>query len=293
MKILSRTTLWRTTLWRGILFGRGVVVGVVAISGTVNPAAAQSEPVSMRMFSAAQDAGRGALAADSVQPLARHERAVQLNEQGVELVFQGNQSGGVAKIKQALAHDPQNTTILYNLAGLYLAQGAHQEAMAMMGQALAHEPDDAAFLNRFAEAALLSKDLSAAVTAMERMAVVEPGNAELSLKLGTLYAMQKRWSEAETTLERAREALGDDNRVLMNLANVLVVQEKYEEALPLLKIAQQQRPCAETAITLALAYEGLGRFREAVGQYREAKRYGEQGAELDAHIEKLEQAVRQ
>jgi Flp pilus assembly protein TadD len=244
---------------------------------------AQSEPVAMKSF-APIGSRDGAMERPS-----REERAVELNEQGVELVFRGSKPEGIAKIKQALAHDPANTTILYNLAGLYLAENRPQEAVAIMETALQREPGEATFLRRLAESALLANQMNIAVSAFEKLSQVEPQNGEALLKLGTLYAMQKRWEEAEDTLRNARKLLDvSDMRVLKNLANVLVVQAKYSEAVSLLQDIQAAENSAENEIALAIAYEGLGELPLAISHYREAQVLGEHGEDLAGHIARLE-----
>ncbi len=234
-----------------------------------------------------QASGKSIFSGEDSKLLPREKLAVELNEKGVELVMQGAQREGIAKIKQALAHDPANTTILYNLAGLYLAQNQSVAAMEVMEEALRLEPEEVTFLERMAESALLSNNVSVAVSSFEKLASIEKDNGEVMLKLGTLYAMEKEWAKAEESLLLAKEKLDDDKRVLKNLANVYVVQSKYELAIPLLQQVRKQELSAENDIALAMAYEGLGDLPKAVLHYENAQAQGEKGEDLQRHIERL------
>lgn len=255
---------------------------------------AQGEPISIKSFSAAKPTAAVARGGTAYAPseksatFGRHEEALRLNEQGVELVMQGHQEHGIAKIKQALAHDPANTTILYNLAGLYLAQNDPLAAMEIMQQALQHEPKEVTFLERAAESALLANKLPVALEAYSTLAAIEEDNGEVLLKLGTLHAMAKDWSKAEESLLKAKEKLDADKRVLKNLANVYVVQSKYQEALPLLREVSSAEKSAENDIALAIAYEGLGDLANAIAHYKVAQNLGEKGEDLQNHILRLE-----
>jgi Tfp pilus assembly protein PilF len=93
---------------------------------------------------------------------------------------------------------------------------------------------------------------------------------------------------AERSLRKAREELGDTAALLNNLGSVLLVLGNYKEALPLLKAAQEKDPSADTALSLAIAYESSGEVRQAKDWYLKARSLGAKGEELEQRISILE-----
>ncbi len=224
-------------------------------------------------------------------PNSKQGLSFQMNEEGVQLVFQGRREEGLAKIKRSLEIDPKNSTALYNLSGLYLADGKPQEAIATINQALALDPKDLSFINRAAEASFANSDIPKAIEHYEHLTKMEPKYEQAMLRLGTLYAMTKNWEGAEKTLRSALSYNKNDTRVMNHLGTVLVMRAKYDEALPLLKRAHQETPSADTAMSLGIAYEGMKRPADAVKSYEEARALGNTDADLPKRIEHMKGAT--
>ena len=219
------------------------------------------------------------------------ELAVELNEEGVELVFQGEKEKGIAKIKQGLAQDPKNATILYNLSGLYLTNDEPEKAIPLLKEALEIHPKDLAFLNRLAEAYFASKELESAASTFERIIEIDPSYKEVLLKLGTLYGVTRQWEKAEQTLRRAHSIQQDDPKVLSSLGSILIVREQYGEALELLKRAHGVEKTSDNAMSMGVAAESLGDLESALKYYREAKQLGHTQEDLDAHLEEIQKQL--
>ncbi len=81
----------------------------------------------------------------------KKRKAYNLNEEAVELVFKGNKKEGLVKLKEATLLDPDNSTVLYNLAGVELSNSNPKEAIILLKRAVELKPDDLAFLRASVE----------------------------------------------------------------------------------------------------------------------------------------------
>lgn len=225
-------------------------------------------------------------------PLTAAEKSMSLNEEGVELIFHGDHISGLKKLEAANELDSSNTTVLYNLAGLYIANGETKKAVQAMENAVKIQPKDLSFLNRLAESHFADSNIDSAVNTFERIVEIDPGYQQALLRLGTLYGMQKRWDLAEAKLKEAAELEGSDARVLSNLGSVLVVQKKFKEAVPVLVKAQAVKETPANCVALGIAHEALGETDEAIKFFSHAKELGETNqTQLDKHIAELRTKV--
>ncbi len=215
-------------------------------------------------------------------------RAMELNEQGLRLFFKGDAKAGAAKLKQALGHDPDNETILYNLSGIFLSQRDPKSAAGMMLRAIRNKPEDLSFHTRLAEAYLMDGMLEKAIDSYTRVVEVDPLFNRAIVKLGTLYAMTERLDEAETTLNKALRLIGDDPDILSGLGSTLVMQKKFAEAIPVLERAQQLDASSDNEVALGLAYESIKEESKALQCYRRAVALGDKDTELLHRIKEME-----
>ncbi len=216
------------------------------------------------------------------------QQSFRLNEEGVELIFQGKREEGKKRIEQALKYDARNPTALYNLAGLELANSRPKEAIRLMQTALTIRPDDLAFLNRLAESHFADSDIPLAISSYESIVRRDPTFGEAMSRLGTLYGMQREWEKAEDTLRKAVAVHPKDAQALSNLGNTLVLREKFDEAIATLRRAQELGATPGNAVALGIAYEALGDPAKALEQYREAKKLGDKDEQLTQHIKEME-----
>jgi len=212
------------------------------------------------------------------------ERAYQLNETAVGLVLKGDKAGGEAALREAARIDPNNPTVFYNLAGLYLNLGVIPKALEAVNRCVAIRPDDLSFLHRLGEIHFAAENFADAASVFELIAKQDPGFNEVLFHLGTVYAMQKRWEKAEEVLRRATELYPNQISVQTNLANVLIMRERFDEAVRLLEQIQQEQPSGEGALALGMAYDGAGQVDKAAAAYEVAKKLGAKDEHLEDRI---------
>ena len=227
----------------------------------------------------------------SSKELSAPESAYQLNEDGVSLVLEGKREQGIARIRRALELDPVNTTAMYNLAGIYLADGKPAEASELMERAAELQPNDIGFLKRLAQCHFVQNDINKTIEIYERILALNPEKGDILLHLGTMYGIQQHWDRAEELLRKAYLNNPDDSRALSSFGSLLVVREKFDEALPLLTRAYEKEHSASNALALGFANAGAGRLKDALPLYLEAKRLGSTDAQLDSHIAALRKAL--
>lgn len=220
------------------------------------------------------------------------QRSSKLNEEGVELVLQGDQVKGAQKLRAALDAYPENTTALYNLAGVKLSQSRTKEAIQLMEKAVALAPRDPSFLTRMAECQFADSNVPQSIYYFERVMAEDERFGDTAFRLGTLYAMVKEWNRAEEMLRKAMEHSPRDVRTLNNLGNVLVVRERFSEAIEVLAKAQKIKPSPENSVSLGIAYEANKEPLKAVAQFKEAQKLGDGSADLKKHISELEQELK-
>lgn len=248
-------------------------------AGSAPATSAASEPDAKEEFPDVSYIGSKALMA---------ERAMHLNERGVELFLQGKRSQGSAKVKQALAHDPQNPNVLYNLAGLYLADGRADLALPVMRKVISMKPRELAFQDRYAESCVATRELDSAIRAYETIEQEDASYNEVLLKLSALYAMREQWTKAEQAIRRAHAHLGDNPRVLSNFGAILVARGKFAEAVPILEKSQTLEESGENAVALGMSFESLGESKKAIREYTRALKLGTHDDEgLKKHLESL------
>ena len=219
------------------------------------------------------------------------QRSRKLNEEGVELVLQGDQVKGSQKLRSALDADPTNTTALYNLAGVKLSQSHTKEAISLMEQALALSPRDPSYLTRMAECQFSDSNIPQSIYFFERVMAEDERFGDTAFRLGTLYAMVKEWGRAEEMLRKAMDHSPRDVRTLNNLGNVLVVREQFDEAIKVLSMAQKIKASPENSVSLGIAYEAKKDQEKALAQFKEARKLGDTSVDLQKHIGELEREL--
>lgn len=224
-------------------------------------------------------------------PHSPDEISFRLNEEGVKLILKGNRAAGQQRIEQALEYNPRNTTALYNLAGLYLTNGAPEKAAEVMSRAVDITPDDLAFLNRLAEAHFAASNLRGAISTYEKIVSEDPEFEKSYPRLGALYGMVQEWDLAEKALRKALEQSPNDARTISNLASVLVVQKKYHEAIRLIDDLDSSDVNADILTTKGVAYEGMGKKQAALEQFEAAAQAGKRDQEFLGKIRLLRKEI--
>lgn len=217
--------------------------------------------------------------------------AKRLNEQGVDLVLKSQPEQGIDAFKKGIELDPLNSTLRYNLAGVYLSRGEAAAALVEATKSVELKPKDLSFLHRLAEVHFAVKNFSEAAKLFEKIASLNPEFNEVIFHLGTVYAMQQKWPEAENMLRRAREIYPSHSSIQTNLANVLIMTRKFSEAATILETVSHQEPSAEVNLALGIAYEGAGESKKAILAYQVAKSLGSTDPEIDARIREVKAKI--
>jgi len=229
---------------------------------------------------------KGSLPYREPRVLSPEEKAVYLNEQAVEQVLKGGRSRGIEMLIEAHKLDPNNSTVLYNLGGLYLSQGQVGEAVKTLQDAVRLEPNDPAVLNRLAESYIAASKIPRAIECYERILTLDPDFYQALFRLGTLYSLEENWERAEELLRKASESDPSDYRALSHLGTVLVMQKKFPEAISLLEKAQKGQPSPENDIALGMAYQGVGNQEKAAEHMKRAKAQGLEAPSLEGKSNK-------
>ncbi len=192
----------------------------------------------------------------------------RLNGQGVQLYQQGNLDGAQVAFQQALAHEPLNSNVYYNLARVHHQRGKQLNSAADLEKAegyyhlaLDHDGDNRDCYRALA-VMLIEQDRSdQAFTMMERWAMRSPKAAEPRVELARLY---EEFNEVEPAKEKLMEALKlepNNPRALAALGNLHERQGNYTQALADYKRSlfynQQQPEVAARVASLQLAVPRL------------------------------------
>ncbi|MBL7663153.1 tetratricopeptide repeat protein [bacterium] len=204
----------------------------------------------------------------------RQESAQELNEAGVALVLEGKKAQGLEKIVKACEADPQNTTALYNQAGILMTEGKFSEAIQILNRTIEIEPKDLAFKNRLAEAHIGMGDLPQGIKVYEQILALNSNSTKVLQRLGTLHASQGNMERAEYLLRSAYAQDPSDLSTIKNLGTVLFARKDYQEMLNFLTTAKQQSSSADIEMLISVAHDALGNPDSAVASYQQAKKLG-------------------
>lgn len=174
----------------------------------------------------------------------------------------------VKAYRQALAIDPENPTILTDLAVLYVRQGNVQEALKLAEKAAEVDPT---FENAFVLLGRLyagTGNNAKAIQAYRRVIAINPSNHDAYLLLGTLYAQENRFREALEALEHLKALLPDNPLASYYKARIFLDMKFYDQAEAAYQEVLQINPFFDRALLdLAYIYEVTERFSEAEATY--------------------------
>ncbi len=227
----------------------------------------------------------------SLETLSPELQAKKLNERGVDLVLKSMPEAGIEAFRKGVELDPQNSTLRYNLAGVYLSRGDAQAALAESIKSVELIPEDLSFLHRLGEIYFAMKNFPEAAKLFEKIAGLNPEFNEVVFHLGTVYAMQQKWPEAEIALRRAREIYPRHSSIDTNLANVLIMTRKFSEASTILERVSREEPTAEVNLALGIAYEAAGENNKAILAYQVAKSLGSTDPQIDSRISAVQAKI--
>jgi arylsulfatase A-like enzyme/Tfp pilus assembly protein PilF len=182
---------------------------------------------------------------------------------------EGRVEEAIAKVKQALAEDPEIVEA-YMLLGNFLKKGKNPaEAIAAYKQALARDDEHQGALFALAVAYKDTGRLDEARAGFERARELDPRNGKVLWQLADLHMRQGQPEKAEGVMQDALARKVDEHRFLLKLGESQIEAKQFAEAEKSLKAALEKKADLETArFNLGLVYEELGRIEEAMAAYR-------------------------
>ena len=152
----------------------------------------------------------------------------------VPLKISGAYDNAKAAYEEAMALNPSNPSIQLLLARLEQANGNSVEAKKYIGEALKRKNNYTEAIFLLSQIEVAEGDIKSAINSVEAATVIAPGNPVVFFQLGILRYNNKDYKGAATALERA-----------------ITLQSSY----------------ANARYFLGLAYEKLGKKKEAIAQF--------------------------
>jgi Flp pilus assembly protein TadD len=139
-------------------------------------------------------------------------------------------------MREALAREPRDERLLFNLSLVLHERGKEAEALALMEQVIEINPRNSDALNYLAYGLIeKGEDLGRAQSLARRALEVKPQDPYYLDTLGWALFKAGNLEESEAALAKAAGGAGDDIVVLEHYIEVLVARKKYDKAVALMK----------------------------------------------------------
>ncbi|MDT9236814.1 tetratricopeptide repeat protein, partial [Limnospira sp. PMC 917.15] len=211
--------------------------------------------------------------------------------------------GAVSAYRQAISLG-SNYLCYYRLGVALVKLERWDEAIEVLNQGLELKPDYYKFYLPLGQALVHQQHWEPAMEAYRKAVALKPGVAEFNLQLGYLLRRHRRFQEAAGYLQRAVDFQGDDPQLQLALGVALVEggtdldraegclrrslelqpdqgeayfylgklcqgRDQLQEALGFYRRCGELSPGVDSALAVAAVLEKLGRWTEAVDQYRQ------------------------
>lgn len=168
-----------------------------------------------------------------------------------------------------LDRSPKHFDALHLLGMLAHQNNRHEEAVAFLAKAASINPRSAqVHINRASALTALNR-IDDALASYDKAIKISANPITLFLR-GNLLARHGRFEEAASAFARAFATKGDFADAYSNHANCMVSLGRFEEALKSFKSVLALRPDADDYYNNGIAFEKLGRFKDAVEAYDQA-----------------------
>lgn len=221
----------------------------------------------------------------------REKEAMSLNEQGLRQIKSKSFAAAEKTFTSALAKDPYNLGVVFNLASTYLVNKKEEQAIKLLGDYIKKAPDDAGLLVRLGDAYFGTRDVSQAAAAYQKAYILDPEFPELAGKMGTIHLLNNQPAEAEKYFETALKSSPKDLKLLTNLSSVYLANAKPDQAISTAKKALHIKAGKELYITLATAYELKEDYKNALISFQRAADLGDKRPEVQKKIEGLKKVA--
>jgi len=150
----------------------------------------------------------------------RGQRLRTLLKKGDDHYRQGHRRRAIWYYRKALKLSPDHVTALVNLGLIYsMSRGKHATARALLRRAREIEPDNPTVLFNLATLTAQAGDAAEAMALLEQVEQREPDYADLHYNKAYLFAQDERWEDAQREVERELERNpGNMNALIMQKA---------------------------------------------------------------------------
>jgi len=182
---------------------------------------------------------------------------------------EGRTDEAIARVRQALAADP-DIVEAYMLLGNFLSKAKRPtEAIAAYRQALDKDDEHQGALFSLALAYKDQGRLEEARVGFERARALDPKNGKVLWQLADLLLRKGDPERAEAVAKDALARKVDEHRFLLKLGESQIETKRYDEAEKSLLAALAKKPDLDTAhFNLGLVYEEKGQPERAIASYQ-------------------------
>jgi arylsulfatase A-like enzyme/Tfp pilus assembly protein PilF len=190
-----------------------------------------------------------------------------LKQSGSDSV-EGRVEAAIAKVKEALAADPEIVEG-YSLLGNYYKKAKRpDEAIAAYRQALVRDPEHQGALFSLAVAYKDTGRLDEALVGFERARELDPRNGKVLWQLADLWMQKRDYAKAEAVVKDALARKVDEHRFLLKLGENYIEAKRYDDAERALRRGLELKPDLDTAhFNLGLVCEEKGDTAKAIAEY--------------------------
>jgi tetratricopeptide (TPR) repeat protein len=190
----------------------------------------------------------GSAATNATGAEAGEDRVVALVTQGNQLLAGGNYVEAARKYEQAVAIEPGDEDLHYNLAIALAKLGKTEEAKKHYEEALQIFPDHAEAHNNLGNLLMKENKLQEAIEQFQKAVKIVPENASFHNNLGTAFGRQGKVAEAIKEFAEAIKLTPTYVEARVNLANASLAAGQVDEAVTQLKEALRLQPEFQPAI---------------------------------------------
>ena len=186
------------------------------------------------------------------------------------LASTGQSGAAVARLKEALAQQPQSAQLHDEIGSLYALQKNWDHAEQEFAEAIRLKPDFAMAHLRLGFV-LQAEQKSRAANEWSQAYSLAPEDAQVALAVGEAFANAGQDEQALPILQRAHELAPGSIDASYQLALVLQRTNRMQDSIPLLKAVVEAQPKnADALINLGLAISQAHQARDAVPYLQKA-----------------------
>jgi uncharacterized protein HemY len=224
------------------------------------------------LFVVLLQAGRRAIVAWRQERAQRRtERIDRWEQQGAEMVWQGNPQQGRSLLQRAARRRPGSAYPVLALAASYRDTGETRRARQVLSDAATKQHTNPDVLFALAEAQRAAGDAAASIEVLERLRALHPRAPRVLRALRDAYVAAGRWQDAVTLQDALLTELRDAESTVRERELMLALQ--YQAALPLAEPGARREALeglVENAPSAVPVLVSLGDTLEKDGQEGEA-----------------------